>query len=615
MKVQPVLLLLVISIILCTCPGHVVSGLCLDDQRSFLLQFKNNLTFDHQHSTKLNSWNESIACCDWSGVTCDHDARVIALDLSHTKFSGGLPLSIGTIPPSIFQLRGLVYLRLSKNKLSGPMPLSIQFSGLHELDLSSNKFSGPMLIDALALNRNLSVLDLSFNMIDDVIVTDVLLSTFPHSVIPVDIGYYMSRTLYLSLANNSFHGSIPHSLCNASMLEVLDLSHNKISGELPHCLMKIGETLWILNLGSNNLTGHIPNTFPSSCSLRTIVFNGNQLAGPLPNSLAHCDCLDVLDIGRNKITGGFPCFLRNISAVRILILRNNEFHGPMRCGKESGVWEMIQIVDVAFNHFSGKLPGIWFTNWKVMMSNEGETQSKAKHLDFQLRTTDVQDSVMVISKGQEIELVKILTIFTSIDFSYNQFEGPIPKELMDFKALHLLNLSHNALSGQIPCSIGNLNQLESLDLSMNSLEGEIPTELANLNFLSYLNLSFNHLTGKIPTGTQLQSFEASSFEGNDGLYGPPLTKSPNHGMHALPPSEMPPCGSLACEVQWNLVRAEMGLVFGLGIVFGPLLFWKRWRMRYCQFLDKILCRIFPQLTHDFERHGGQSYKVLVWRRN
>ncbi|KAL4338204.1 hypothetical protein AHAS_Ahas12G0186800 [Arachis hypogaea] len=612
------------------------------------------------------------------------------INLSHNSISGIIPSSLfmipslqvvdlsnnqfRTIPPTIFQPRGLVHLRLSKNKLSGPMPLSIQFSGLHELDLSSNKFSGPMLIDALALNRNLSMLDLSFNMIDNVIVTNVLLSIFPplrilnlafcnlktfpaflkyqsglydmylsynqiqgivpnwiwrldglsilnvshnsltnfenlthnlhnqlqgpirdflqlasivdfssnnfSSVIPVNIGYYMSRSLYLSLANNSFHGSIPHSLCNASMLEVLDLSHNKISGELPHCLMKIGETLWILNLGSNNLTGHIPNTFPSSCSLRTIVFNGNQLAGPLPNSLAHCDSLDVLDIGRNKITGGFPCFLRNISALHILILRNNEFHGPMRCEKESGVWKMIQIVDVAFNCFS-----------------------------------DVQDSVMVISKGQEIELVKILTIFTLIDFSYNQFEGPIPKELMDFKALHLLNLSHNALSGQIPSSIGNLNQLESLDLSMNSLEGEIPTELANLNFLSYLNLSFNHLTGKIPTGTQLQSFEASSFEGNDGLYGPPLTKSLNHGMHALPPPEMPQCGSLACEVHWNLVSAKMGLVFGLGIVFGSLLFWKRWRMRYCQFLDKILCRIFPQLTHDFERHGGQSYKVLVWRRN
>jgi hypothetical protein len=40
-----------------------------------------------------------------------------------------------------------------------------------------------------------------------------------------------------------------------------------------------------------------------------------------------------------------------------------------------------------------------------------------------------------------------------------------------------------------------------------------------------LNLSsFNHLVGKILTGTQLHSFEASSFEGNDKLYGPPLTE-------------------------------------------------------------------------------------------
>jgi hypothetical protein len=56
------------------------------------------------------------------------------------------------------------------------------------------------------------------------------------------------------------------------------------------------------------------------------------------------------------------------------------------------------------------------------------------------------------------------------------------------------------------------------------LAGEIPVQLASLSFLSYLNLSFNHLTGKIPTGTQLQSFQPSSFEGNYGLYGPPLIK-------------------------------------------------------------------------------------------
>ncbi|MED6140888.1 hypothetical protein PIB30_097843, partial [Stylosanthes scabra] len=162
---------------------------------------------------------------------------------------------------------------------------------------------------------------------------------------------------------------------------------------------------------------------------------------------------------------------------------------------------------------------------------------------------------------------------------------------------------------QIPSSIENFSQLESLDLSMNSLEGEILKELVNLNFLSILNLSFNHLIGRIPTGTKLESFKGSSFEGNDGLYGPPLTKTPNQGIH--PPLTPPPYGSLACEVHWDLVSAEVGLIFGIGIIVGPLLFWKRWRMRYCQFLDKILCWIFPQLSHEYESHGRQTYRVLV----
>ncbi|XLU46096.1 hypothetical protein S245_040910, partial [Arachis hypogaea] len=555
------------------------------------------------------------------------------LDLSCNNLSG-------SIPPPIFQLRGLASLNLSNNKLSGPIPPSIiQHSGLNELDLSSNKFSGAMQIDALVQLKNLNDLDLSFNKIDDVNFTDVALSTFPQlrslnlascnlktfpgflryqsglneldlsynqiqGTVPnwiwrlYNIGHYMSNTLYLSLANNSFHGSIPHSLCSASKLQVLDLSHNKISGKVTHCLMNLGETLGVLNLGNNELTGHIPDTFPSSCALHTVVLNENRLAGPLPKSLAHCTALEVLDVGRNQIVGAFPCFLSHISKLLVLVLRNNKFHGPMGCPKDNGVWNIIQIVDAAFNNFSGELPVKWFRGWKKMISNDDGANSELSNIQFGRDNSDpiyYQDSVTVISKGQEMELVKILTIFTSIDFSYNQFEGPIPIELMKFKALYLLNLSHNAFSGQIPSSIGNLNQLESLDLSMNSLKGEIPRAC--------------QFELPIISEPLLQSSD-SSFEENDGLYGPRLTKSPSHGMHALPPPEMPQCGSLACEVHWNLVSAEMGLVFGLGIIFGPLLFWKKWRVHYCQFLDKILCRIFPQLTHNFERRGGQNYKVL-----
>ncbi|KAK2430153.1 receptor protein EIX2 [Trifolium repens] len=39
-----------------------------------------------------------------------------------------------------------------------------------------------------------------------------------------------------------------------------------------------------------------------------------------------------------------------------------------------------------------------------------------------------------------------------------------------------------------------------------------------------LNLSDNNLSGRIPIGTQLQSFDASSYEGNVDLCGKPLDK-------------------------------------------------------------------------------------------
>ncbi|KAG5054042.1 hypothetical protein JHK85_006552 [Glycine max] len=137
---------------------------------------------------------------------------------------------------------------------------------------------------------------------------------------------------------------------------------------------------------------------------------------------------------------------------------------------------MLQIVDIAFNNFSGKLPGKFFGTWKRNVThNKDEAGPKFIEKKYLLYTNVYyQDSasVTVINKGQEMELVKILTIFTSIDLSSsNHFEGPIPDDLMDLKILHIFNLSNNDLSGEIPSSINNLKQLESLDLSQNSLSG------------------------------------------------------------------------------------------------------------------------------------------------
>ncbi|KAL5550335.1 hypothetical protein UlMin_000511 [Ulmus minor] len=190
---------------------------------------------------------------------------------------------------------------------------------------------------------------------------------------------------------------------------------------------------------------------------------------------------------------------------------------------------MLQIFDLAHNNFSGKLPGQSFEKWKAMMGGQGNN-TQLKFLQFRRSGVNYIDSITVTSKDLEMHLVKILTIFTSIDLSSNNFDGPIPKEIGELTSLYSLNLSRNSLWGKMPMSIGNLQVVESLDLSRNHLTGNIPPSLAKLNFLSHLNLSFNQLVGSIPSGNQIQTFSIDSFMGNEGLCGPPLIHNCTNGV-------------------------------------------------------------------------------------
>ncbi|KAJ1416269.1 Leucine-rich repeat [Sesbania bispinosa] len=553
----------------------------------------NNLSFDENvtnvdSSSFPNIQSLNLVSCNlktFPGFLRNLSSMSISLDLSNNQIQG-------IVPNWIWRLENLFYLNISNNLLTDlEGPMQNLTSTVVYLDLHNNQIQG-----SLPAFPSTNYLDCSRNKFS--------------SVIPQHIG----GDDFLSLSNNNLYGNIPHSFCNAEFT-VLDLSFNNISGTIPSCLSMIH--LEIFNLRENNLRGPIPDKLfgamfiediiPGSCGLKFLNLGGNLLDGPIPKSLSNCSILEVLDLGNNQIIGDFPCFLRNISSLRVLVLRSNKFQGPVGCSEANKPWKLLQIVDIAFNNFSGKLPGKYFKTWNKMMHDED--QAVSIHMD--MAQGPYQYSTTVANKGQQMELVKILTIFTSIDFSSNHFEGPIPRELMDFKALHVLNLSNNALSGEMPSFIGNLKQLESLDLSHNSLSGEIPVQLASLTFLSYLNLSFNHLVGKIPTGTQVQSFPASSFEGNDGLYGPPLDdERPDTKNQGLSPQQA--CRRLACSIDWNFISAEVGFVSGLGIFIGPLLFLKQWRVWYWQLVNKILCFIFPQLYLEHVTRRGQRYTVLRW---
>nr|XP_024935204.2 receptor-like protein 47 [Ziziphus jujuba var. spinosa] len=498
-----------------------------------------------------------------------NQSKLVNLDLSQNQIHGEIPNWIWAVGNG-----SLSYLNLSYNHLES-MQEPYFVPNLFVLDLHFNHLRGNIPI----LPQSASYIDLSSNKLT--------------SSIPTDIGKNLWFTTFFSLSNNSLTGIIPESLCNASYLQVLDLARNNLSGRIPACVPQMSERLGVLNLRKNNFNGTIPDAFPVNCALETLDLSENLIEGKVPEKLVNCKKLEVLNLGNNKIIDNYPCQLKKISTVRVLVLRSNKFHGPIGCPHINGTWKNLQIVDLAHNNFSGELPGKYLTNWQGMIAGEDDVQSKLKHLTFQffqLSTSRYyQNAVTVTMKGLDVELVKILTLFTSIDFSNNHFQGPIPKELGQLQSLLILNLSQNAFTGEIPTSLGNLRQLESLDLSRNILIGEIPKALANLNFLSFLNLSDNQLAGKIPSGSQLQTFSADSFEGNKGLCGPPLTPNCSNS------SKLGDAEEEEVEFDWMFIYAGIGFVVGAGDTIALLMFWEKGSIWLDSMTDKILIVVLPML--------------------
>ncbi|GLT59084.1 hypothetical protein SLA2020_319230 [Shorea laevis] len=362
----------------------------------------------------------------------------------------------------------------------------------------------------------------------------------------------------LFISGNNLTGEIPSSYCNLISLRILDLANNSLGGKIPECLGNLGH-LFILDLQMNKFHGRIPNSFVNNLDLwrnmshrittnyfddqiqlRTLKLNDNQLEGILPRSLINCSNLEILDVGNNNLNDTFPHWLGVLPSLKVLILRSNRFHSAINNSMPTFYFPQLRIIDVSQNDFMGLLPRNFFKNLTAMRDVPPADKVKLEYIGDEQVDNSIKclmgrscksfphfyykDSVKVVMKGFEVELVRILKIFATIDFSSNQFHGPILEELGELNSLLLLNLSHNSLNGQIPSSLGQLAELESLDLSSNKLEGRIPEQLTNLTFLSILNLSHNELVGHIPEGKQFSTFLNDSYIGNSGLCGLPLTK-------------------------------------------------------------------------------------------
>ncbi|XVF03678.1 hypothetical protein REPUB_Repub05bG0014200 [Reevesia pubescens] len=493
------------------------------------------------------------------------------LDLSYNSLS----INSNGTSAADYTLPNLTFLYLSSCNVHEFPKFLEGAKRLQDLDLSYNRFYGKIPNWMWDVGKDsLSYLNLSHNSLTDfkqfpwkeLEVID-LSSNLIHGDLPIPPW----TTTILLISNNSLIGDISSLICNASSLEILDLSHNNLSGIIPQCFGNLSKSLSFLNLQMNKFRGIIPPTFAEGCHLSNLNLNGNQLQGPLPPSIINCKGLEVLDLANNKINDTFPHWLGSLPLLQVLVLRSNQLHGSIQ-DISSSSFSKIQIFDLSSNYFTGPLPVRYIRNFKAMINLTEDKNAMSSYMglgDGRSHNSFYSYSIGIVIKGMERELEKIFIKLTSIDLSNNQFEGEIPKVIGKLNSLIGLNLSHNQLNGCIPTSIGNLTSLEWLDLSANKLVGIIPERFVDLTSLSFLNLSENQLHGQIPQGKQFNTFEKDSYEGNNGLCGFPVSK--DCSTNESPPSLLPPSNLLEedgsksnIDFGWKVVV----IGYGCGVMFG-----------------------------------------------
>ena len=320
----------------------------------------------------------------------------------------------------------------------------------------------------------------------------------------------------------------------------------------------------------------------------------NNFSGEMP-LMMHCHSLKSIAFGYNNLHGELPTWIgHNLNKLMFLRLNKNRFQGSMPGSLCDLLY--LQILDFSYNNISGTIPGclnninalsnITFPRKTISYESAGSFFDNGDRL-----YPPFMDRAILMWKGEEREYRKYLGFVTTVDLSCNQLEGEIPRSITGLLALVSLNLSRNNLTGSIPSNIGQMKMLESFDLSRNYLSGRIPSSFSNLNFLSYLNLSFNNLSGQIPLSTQLQTFDPSSYIGNNELCGSPLAKRcPGDESSLSPPAagNSPMNGSEGEDefITFGFyVSIALGFIFGFWGVCGTLVLKSSWRKAYFQFVN------------------------------
>jgi hypothetical protein len=216
-----------------------------------------------------NPWDTtSCDVCNWYGVVCGGNGRVVSIDLSNNNLSGSL---------NNFSMPFLVFLGLPNNNLTGNIP-AFNLPNLQHLWIGENNLTGSIPTFNLP---NLRYLWLENNQLSG----------------PIPNFTSMSNLESIRLYNNPLGGSIP--VFTMTSLKAIWLSNNLLTGAIPNFNLPNLEYLWLSN---NQLTGPVP-----SLNLSNLIYlrlDNNQLDGLMPN--LNTPNLEEIWLHNNNLSGCFP---------------------------------------------------------------------------------------------------------------------------------------------------------------------------------------------------------------------------------------------------------------------------------------------------------------------
>ncbi|KAG2310345.1 hypothetical protein Bca4012_024850 [Brassica carinata] len=528
--------------------------------------------------SKLASWNsEDYDPCSWAGCVCDpatnqvtelrldgfslsgHIGRGLlrlrslhTLVLSNNNFTGALNPELthlgtlqlldfsgnnlsGRIPDGFFEQCGsLTSVSLARNRLTGPLPVSLSYcSTLTHLNLSSNQLSG-RLPRELWLLKSLNSLDLSDN--------------FLQGDLPDGIGglYDLRR---INLSRNWLSGELPSDVGACSSLRWLDLSENYFSGSLPVSMKVLGGSCSFLRVRGNSLVGEIPEWIGELAALETLDLSANNFSGNAPSSLGNLVFLKELNLSTNFLSGEIPQSISNCSSLVSIDVSKNAFTGDVlkwmlfsqsssrfdlqkRSGNDSflsnvGFLQGLRILDLSSNRFSGEIPsniGILTSLVHLNISTNSLFGSVPSGIGG-LKLAEILDLSSNLLNGTLPSEIGGAVSLKQLNLQRNQLTGQIPALLSNCSALNTIDLSENKLSGEIPGSIGSLSNLQYIDLSRNNLSGSLPKQVEKLTHLVTFNISHNSITGELPAGGFFNTIPLSAVTGNPSLCGSVVNRS------------------------------------------------------------------------------------------